>query len=101
MSKSEATLYIWLGSEPDITEPDVGITDVPGERDLDLIADAVRDGQLGHFLPVRISYSVRQSPGQGQWKSIDTARFLRDYQIRHRRRYEVMLDTEPPSDGTP
>ena len=79
----------------------MGIPDVPGERDLDLIAEAVRDGRLGVILPVRISYADRERPGQGQWKSIDTARFLRDHRIRHRRRYEVMLDTERESNGSP
>lgn len=92
MSEQQPTLYIWLGGEPDIVQPDTGIVDVPEARDLDLIAEAVRGGIFGNYLPVRISYSTRPEPKRGQWKSIDTARFLRDYGIRHRRRYEVMLD---------
>jgi hypothetical protein len=65
---------------------------VPGERDLDLIASAVVAGSLGRILPVRLHYAERLDPAPGQWRSIDTARFLRDYSIRHRRRYEVLLD---------
>jgi hypothetical protein len=97
MSGQTQTLYVWLGSEPDIAEPDAGIDDVPGERDLDLIAAAIRDGTLGRYLPVRISYAPRDAPNRGQWKSIDTARLLRDYGVRHRRRYEVMLEASDES----
>ena len=88
------TLYIWLGGEPDSATADAALADIPGERDLDLIARAVREGLFGAILPVRISYAGRTDPRAGQWKSIDTARFLRDYGIRHRRRYEVLLDSD-------
>lgn len=98
MSSAEAELYVWFGKEPDIAEPDARIPDIPGERDLDLLANAVRSGVFGSILPVRISYSERPDPRAGQWKSIDTARFLRDYSIRHRRRYEVLLTDEPGDD---
>ncbi len=94
VSSNEATLYIWFGSDPDIADPDARIPDIPGERDLDLLANAVRSGEFGRVFPVRISYAGRPDPRSGQWKSIDTARFLSDYSIRHRRRYEVLLDTE-------
>lgn len=95
MDGDAGKLFIWLGAEPDVAEADARIEDIPGERDLDLIASAVRDGEFGTVLPVRISYATRPDPRSGQWKSIDTARFLRDYRIRHRRRYEVLLDTGP------
>jgi len=94
VASGEPTLYIWLGGEPDLTAADGQIEDVPGERDLDLLARAVREGIFGVILPVRISYAQRPDPEPGQWKSIDTARFLRDYSIRHRRRYEVLVDTD-------
>ncbi len=96
-----ATLYIWFGSEPDIAAADATIPDVPGERDLDLLANAVRDGAFGAILPVRISYAERPDPRRGQWKSIDTARFLRDYGIRHRRRYEVLFADDQQAGDTP
>ncbi|MEZ4521283.1 MAG: hypothetical protein R3A46_06530 [Thermomicrobiales bacterium] len=95
MSGTGGSLYIWLEGEPDLSPPDFEIDDVPGERDLDLIAAAVVEGRFGAILPVRIHYGERHEPRAGQWKSIDTARFLRDYSIRHRRRYEVMLDAIP------
>lgn len=92
-------LYIWLDGEPGVAEADVTIPDVPGERDLDLLAQAVVDGKLGRILPVRIQYSERPQPTQSQVRSIDTARFLRDYSIRHRRRYEVLLEAIERSEG--
>ena len=93
MDSGDSSLYIWLEGEPDVSPPNVEIPDVPGERDLDLLAAAVVAGKLGVILPVRISYAEQEEPRSGQWKSIDTARFLRDYSIRHRRRYEVLLDS--------
>ncbi|CAN5694357.1 hypothetical protein BH23CHL2_BH23CHL2_01790 [soil metagenome] len=100
MNAGDDRLYIWLDGDPDVTPASAEIPDVPGERDLDLIAKAVAGGKLGGILPVRISYADRPDPHSGQWKSIDTARFLRDYSIRHRRRYEVLLDTIPPVDAS-
>lgn len=91
----DGSLYIWLDGEPDVSPPNAAIPDVPGERDLDLLAAAVIEGKLGAILPVRISYAEQEEPRSGGWKSIDTARFLRDYSIRHRRRYEVLLDSMP------
>jgi len=91
-ASSQKLLHIWLDGEPGVAEADVTIPDIPGERDLDLLAQAVIDGKLGRILPVRIHYSDRPEPVPSQVRSIDTARFLRDYSIRHRRRYEVLLD---------
>lgn len=99
MTAGDDRLYIWLEGDPDVTPANAEIPDIPGERDLDLIAKAVAGGKLGGILPVRISYADRPNPHSGQWKSIDTARFLRDYSIRHRRRYEVLLDTMPEDDA--
>ncbi len=85
-------IYVWMEGEPGVSPADVALPDVPGERDLDLLASAVMVGTLGRILPVRLRYSDRPDPEPAQVRSIDTPRFLRDYSIRHRRRYEVMLD---------
>jgi hypothetical protein len=92
LDTADDLLHIWLEGEPGVTAADYTIPDLTGERDLDLIASAVVAGLFGRILPVRLHYADRPSPNPGQWRSIDTARFLRDYSIRHRRRYEVLLD---------
>jgi hypothetical protein len=89
------TLYIWLEGEPGIMPPDVTIADEPGVNDNDQIADAIRRGDLGRFLPVTIRFSDYPNPSQKRVRSLDTARLLRDRHIRHRRRYEVMTDLTP------
>ncbi len=88
----EDLLYIWTHGDPGISPADFTCIDVPGERDLDLLAAAVIEGRLGRILPVKLHYADRPNPEPAQVKAIDTARFLRDYSIRHRRRYEVMID---------
>src|SRR5687768_2401967 len=93
------TLYIWLESEPGVMPPDVTIPDEPGVNDNDQIADAIRRGDLGRFLPVTIRFSDYENPSQKRVRSLDTARLLRDRHIRHRRRYEVMTDLIPPPKG--
>ncbi len=91
------TLYIWLEGEPGVMPPDVTIPDEPGVNDNDQIADAIRRGDLGRFLPVTIRFSDYENPSQKRVRSLDTARLLRDRHIRHRRRYEVMTDLTPPA----
>lgn len=83
-------IYIWLDGDPESSPADVSIPDRHGVSDLDQIADAVRAGQLGRFLPVRLRFSDHPQPSMRRVRSLDTAKLLRDYQIRHRRRYEVM-----------
>ena len=83
-------LYIWLEGEPGVSEPDVSIPDVAGVNDNDQIADAIRRGDLGRYLPVTIHFADYPNPSPKRVRSLDTARLLRDRQIRHRRRYEVI-----------
>ena len=83
------TLYIWLEGEPGVMPADVMVPDEPGVNDNDQIADAIRRGDLGRFLPVTIKFAGIPNPSQKRVRSLDTARLLRDRHIRHRRRYEV------------
>lgn len=87
-------LYIWLDGEPGISEPDATIDDVPGEVDLQLIADAVAAGKLGSILPVTLQVATQPDPAASRVRSIDVARLLRTYKIRHRRRYEVFSEAD-------
>ncbi len=84
-------LYIWLEGDPIATAPDVIISDTPGVNDLDQLADAIRDGRLGRYLPVTIAFSSHAQPTSARTiRSVDVAKLLRDRHIRHRRRYEVV-----------
>lgn len=85
-----SSLYIWLDGDPELSPADIVIPDTPGVSDLDQIADAIQRGALGRYLPVRIRFSDRGSPTIQRVRSADTARLLRDRNIRHRRRYEVI-----------
>lgn len=85
-------LYIWLEGEAGVGEPDASIEDVPGESDLRLIADAIARGELGRYFPVRLQFATRPDPEASNTRSVDVARLLRDHNIRHRRRYEVITD---------
>jgi hypothetical protein len=89
-------LYLWLSGDPQVVPFDLTIPDVPGVSDLELIASAMRDGRLGTILPPRISFAPRPDPGSSIVRAVDVGRMLRDYRIRHRRRYEIML----PNDGS-
>jgi hypothetical protein len=80
--------------------PDVTIPDEPGVNDNDQIADAIRRGDLGRFLPVTIRFADYPDPSQKRVRSLDTARLLRDRHIRHRRRYEVMESALSPQPAT-
>ena len=88
---SAETLYIWLEGDPMGGKPDVSIPDTPGVNDLDQIADAMRNGRLGRYLPVTIAFSSNPQPSSARTiRSLDVAKLLRDRHIRHRRRYEVI-----------
>jgi hypothetical protein len=96
------TLYIWLEGDPMGAEPDVTIPDTPGVNDLDQIANAIRDGLLGRYLPVTLSFSTNPQPTSPRTiRSLDVAKLLRDRHIRHRRRYEVIGDGEGHLDSDP
>ena len=96
--ETRGRLYIWLEMEPGVAPPDVAIPDEPGVNDNDQIAEAIRRGDLGRYLPVTIKFSDLANPSQKRVRSLDTARLLRDRHIRHRRRYEVVdLTPQPPS----
>lgn len=82
-------LFIWLEGDPGSAPPDVTITDTPGVSDLDQIAAAVERGDLGRYLPANIRFADREDPSPKRVRSLDTAKLLRDRDIRHRRRYEV------------
>lgn len=86
-------IYIWLDGDPEASAPDVTIPDRPGVSDLDQIADAVEQGVLGRYLPVNIRFSDHERPSMKRVRSLETARLLRERNIRHRRRYEVFSDT--------
>lgn len=90
------TLYIWLEGEPGVMTADVTIPDEPGVNDNDQIAEAIRRGDLGRYLPVTIRFSDIPTPTQKRVRSLDTARLLRDRHIRHRRRYEVVDSSRQP-----
>jgi hypothetical protein len=89
-TQQAGTLYIWLLTDPEAGPPEVQIPDIPGVNDNDQIADAIRDGRLGRYLPVTIKFADTPNPSGKRVKSLDTARLLRDRHIRHRRRYEVI-----------
>jgi hypothetical protein len=93
-------LYIWLDGEPGATPPDLTIPDEPGVNDNDQIAEAIRRGDLGRYLPVTLRFADIPEPSQKRVRSIDTARLLRDRHIRHRRRYEVMPEALDDRDIT-
>ncbi len=88
----EGRIYVWLEHEPDVAEADVAIPDIPGVNDLDQLADAIRAGILGRFLPVTLHFADHPRPSAKRVRAVDVARLLRDRNIRHRRRYEVMLE---------
>lgn len=86
-----ALIYVWLEHDPMAAEADATIPDVPGVNDLDQVADAIRAGRLGRYLPVTLHFSDLPRPGARRVRAVDVARLLRDRHIRHRRRYEVMV----------
>lgn len=99
-SAHEQLLYIWLDSNPDTSDADTTIDDVPGVSDLDLIAEAMLSGHLGRYLPTTVRFATHSQPNPDKVRSVDTARMLRDRSIPHRRRYEIVdnpdTDTKEP-----
>jgi hypothetical protein len=85
-----ARLYVWLENEPGAAPADATIDDVPGVNDIDQIAEAIRDGRLGPYLPVTLHFADHPTPTAKRIRSLDIAKLLRDRHIRHRRRYEVI-----------
>lgn len=87
-------LYIWLDGEPGISEPDFAIDDIPGESDLGLLVSAIMEGNLGTILPVTLQMAQQPDPHARKVRSIDVVRLLRAHNIRHRRRYEILLEPD-------
>lgn len=87
-------LYIWLDADPLVQPPDFVIEDVPGVSDLQLLARAIAEGRLGQLLPPKITVSTHERPNFNGYRSIDVARLLQEYQIAHRRRFEI-FPSEP------
>lgn len=92
MTSDERRLYIWLDGEPGVTPHSVAIHDEPGVNDLDQLADAIRAGALGRYLPVTLHVAEHADPNQRSVRAVDVAKLLRDRNLRHRRRYEVILE---------
>ena len=88
----EQKIFIWLQGEPGVSEPDLMIDDIPGERDLSLVVAAIARGELGRYLPATLVFADRKDPSPSKARSVDVAKLLRDHRIRHRRRYEVIFD---------
>ena len=97
-TEPDQRIYIWLLSDPIASPPEVAIPDVPGVNDNDQIADAIRAGLLGRYLPVTIKFSDHATPTPRRVRSLDTARLLRDRHIRFRRRYEVLGEGAEPDE---
>ena len=84
-------LYIWLDTNPETSEAEATIIDLPGVSDLDLVAEALLSGHLGRYLPATIRFATHPQPVPNKVRSVDTARLLRDRAVPHRRRYEIIL----------
>lgn len=84
-------LYVWLDTNPETSDAEATIVDVPGVSDLDLVAEALLSGHLGRYLPATIQFATHAQPLPDKVRSVDTARLLRDRAIPHRRRYEIIL----------
>ena len=92
LSSKGGKLYLWLDGDPGATPADVAIEDVPGVSDIDLIVEGIVSGKVGRYLPVALRYADHPTPHPGRVRSLDVAKLLRDRHIRHRRRYEVLLE---------
>ena len=93
MNTATPRLYIWTDGEPSATPADADIPDEPGINDLDQLADAIRAGRLGRYLPVTLKFAEHADPHPNKVRAIDVAKLLRERHIRHRRRYEVFVET--------
>ncbi len=91
---AEQRLYIWLDRNPFSGPPDLWIEDITGHSDLDLLAQAIRAGRLGRYLPVRLALSPHPDPKfPSGYRSVNVANLLRHYRIPYRTRLELVLDT--------
>lgn len=98
MTAPAGRIHIWLDGEPGVTAPTLDIADEPGVNDLDQLAVAIERGALGRYLPVTLRFATHPDPQARAVRAVDVARLLRERNIRHRRRYEVFLPDETPSD---
>jgi hypothetical protein len=94
MPDATSQLYIWTDGEPSATPPNAAIPDAAGVNDLDQLADAIRAGALGRYLPVTLKFAEHADPHPNKVRAIDVAKLLRERHIRHRRRYEVFFETD-------
>ncbi|MCX2726327.1 hypothetical protein OO015_02320 [Thermomicrobium sp. 4228-Ro] len=87
---SQRRLYIWLDRDPFSGPPDLWIEDVPGRADLDLLAEAIRSGRLGRYLPTRLALSPHEFPRlPSAYRSVNVSNLLRQYRIPYRTRLEI------------
>jgi hypothetical protein len=94
LNDAEAHIYIWLLTDPLAGPAEVTIPDVPGINDNDQIADAIRGGLLGRYLPVTLKFAAHPTPTAKRVRSLDVARLLNERHIRFRRRYEVLTERD-------
>ena len=90
MSPEARPLFIWLGTDPQAAPPDTEIEDLPGVSDLQLLGEALATGRFGTIIPAKIALSPHRSPNATGFRSVDVARLLRDFQIPHRRCYQLL-----------
>lgn len=99
-ARSERKLYIWFDRDPYSGPPDLAIDDVPGRADLDLLAEAIRDGRLGKLLPTRLVISPHELPRlSSAYRTVNVPNLLRQYRIPYRTRLELLIaePAEPSS----
>ena len=89
MATEHLYIWIWLDADPLVQPPDVAIEDIPGVSDLQLLARAIAEGRLGRLLPPKLAISTHERPNFNGYRSVDVVRLLQDYQIAHRRRFEI------------
>jgi hypothetical protein len=98
---AERRLYIWLERDPLAGPPDTAIEDVPGRADLDLLAEAIRQGKLGRYLPTKLALSRHRVPLlPSGYRRVNVANLLRQYRIPYRTRLEVLTDASSLQDSS-
>ena len=90
MSGETNALYVWLGTDPLGMPPDDQIEDIPGVSDLQLLGEALAAGRFGSVVPAKIAIATHREPNPTSVRSVDVARLLRDFQIPHRRCYQLL-----------
>jgi len=69
-----------------------------GRADLDLLAEAIRSGRLGRYLPTRLALSPHEQPRLPTgYRRVNVLNLLRQYRIPYRTRLEVLAVPEHPS----